>query len=101
MARSKLGDRGRVLLVGEPSETEGLLASLSIGGFDVHEASLAEALKAAAQAEPDAIVVTAHPTSPVADTVHSLRSDERTRRVPVLLQGPNEILSSSLFRGLP
>lgn len=100
MVQSKPEHRARVLLVGAPSDLQPLEKTLSRRGYEVALAEGPLALAEAARLSPDAIVVAARAEPALAMTVRNLRADVRTRAVPVLLQGPENVLRSPLFRGL-
>ena len=100
MARKKEAQGARVLLVGKPRDVSPLAASLTRGGYEIDRAQGAGALMAAARLAPDAIVVAARAEPALAMAVRSLRTDARTRHVPLLLEGPESVLQSAPFRGL-
>jgi len=100
MVSAKVEQRGRVLLVGDAADLHELSSSLSQTGYEVSQSSGARALDEAARFSPDAIVVAARAEPALAMTVRNLRADVRTRRVPVLLQGPDNVLRSPLLRTL-
>lgn len=99
--QAKVEQRARVLLIGERNELRELHDALSGASYEVSQADGPSALEAAARVEPDAIVVLARNEPSLAMTVRNLRADSRTRRVPVLLQGPENVLRSPAFRSLP